>query len=192
MNDDDQIDFDDHRFHVPNWLATVGSILGGIIAPLLGFAALAGAIWLIVFLVQDVTDAPTEELDEYVAPAEFSASATSSLNLLPLNSEAADSSTTTEEVQLEPGDEPISDAAVVEELPPPVVEPVASEPQVVISETPTGYLNIRLEPNTSSEIIGRTVPGKRYDLIQKGTDWMLVDFGEFRGWVSAEYVTVED
>ena len=33
---------------------------------------------------------------------------------------------------------------------------------------------------------------KSIDLIQKGTDWMLVDFGEFRGWVSAEYVTVDE
>lgn len=65
--------------------------------------------------------------------------------------------------------------------------------EVLILDTPTGYLKIRKEPTTVSAEIGRATPGLKYELIStdEKTGWFNIAFDETKtGWVSSQYAKV--
>lgn len=61
--------------------------------------------------------------------------------------------------------------------------------QIEILNTETGTLNVRTEPNTSSEIITQVKPGEIYEFSEKSNDWYKIFLTDGKsGWVSAQYV----
>lgn len=60
--------------------------------------------------------------------------------------------------------------------------------QVLILQTPTGFLRVREDSTTSSREIGRVSPGEKYDLLEEGSGWYKIKFEESEeGWVSSQY-----
>ncbi len=64
--------------------------------------------------------------------------------------------------------------------------PLAQE--IRVTDTGTGFLNIREEPALGAAIIGRALPGETYQFLDKTDDWYLIIFSGQRGWVNAAYV----
>jgi hypothetical protein len=68
-----------------------------------------------------------------------------------------------------------------------------SPTEVVILETPTGFLRVREEPSTSAAEIGQVKPDENYKIIEKSEDgdWYKIEIGEEKeGWISSEYASV--
>lgn len=62
------------------------------------------------------------------------------------------------------------------------------KPYVLIKDTPTGFLRVRLEPSTSASEAGRVNPGEKYSLIDTKSSWYQIKFdGKNLGWVSGQY-----
>lgn len=66
--------------------------------------------------------------------------------------------------------------------------------QVMILDTPTGYLNVRSGPGTNYEKITQVKPGERYLLIShdQNAGWYQIRLSETQtGWVTGEYAEIE-
>ncbi|MBW7953406.1 MAG: SH3 domain-containing protein [Candidatus Dojkabacteria bacterium] len=63
---------------------------------------------------------------------------------------------------------------------------------VEITQTETGQLNVRENPNGSAPISGRVTPGQRFFVIERTTNgWIKLDLGDNKtGWVVASYTRV--
>lgn len=63
-----------------------------------------------------------------------------------------------------------------------------AKPYIVIKETPTGFLRVRMEPSTSASESGRVNPGDKYTIVDSKTGWYQITFdGTNTGWVSGQY-----
>ncbi len=63
-----------------------------------------------------------------------------------------------------------------------------AKPYVVIKDTPTGFLRVRMEPSTSASEAGRVNPGEKYSLLDTKNAWYQIKFdGKNLGWVSGQY-----
>ncbi len=82
-------------------------------------------------------------------------------------------------------------AAGVATTAPTTAAPAASQSaQVIIKETPTGWLRVRMEPNIAATEAGRVNPGEKYLLLEETEGWVKIKFKEnLAGWVSGSYVT---
>jgi hypothetical protein len=70
--------------------------------------------------------------------------------------------------------------------------PPANTKKLKISSTPTGFLNVREEPNTSSKILLQAKPGETYFYTQSKNGWYQITFSGLQsGWVNAQYVTLQ-
>lgn len=68
----------------------------------------------------------------------------------------------------------------------------ATIPRVVILDTPTGYLNVRSENSTGSDLIATVNPGETLDLISEEEGWYEVRLPSRKtGWISAIYARKE-
>lgn len=90
--------------------------------------------------------------------------------------------------------------------PEPTPQPVLSENtqnlgEIEILETGVGFLRVRSEPNTNSEVVGQVVPGEIYDVLEVNEDslWYKIkviletnegESSEIEGWVSGEFVVL--
>lgn len=62
------------------------------------------------------------------------------------------------------------------------------KPFVVIKDTPTGYLRVRLEPSTGATEAGRVNPGEKYTIMDSKNGWYQITYdGTNAGWVSGQY-----
>ncbi|MFC1622918.1 type II secretion system F family protein [Patescibacteria group bacterium] len=65
---------------------------------------------------------------------------------------------------------------------------------IVITETETGYLNVRDSGSVGEKIIGRVSPGDEYELIEEKDGWFHIvisiddEGGQVTGWVIGDYV----
>lgn len=60
--------------------------------------------------------------------------------------------------------------------------------QILILQTPTGFLRVRSDATTSAPEIGRARPGEKYDLIDEANGWYKIKFKEDQeGWISSQY-----
>jgi len=59
--------------------------------------------------------------------------------------------------------------------------------QVEILNTPTGTLNVRSSPNTSSSIITKVNPGETYELLEETAGWFKIKIASGEGWISSQY-----
>jgi hypothetical protein len=61
-------------------------------------------------------------------------------------------------------------------------------PQVLINETPTGWLRVRGGPGTSYEEVGRVEPGEKFNFLEEDSGWYKIEYEEGEeGWVSNDY-----
>jgi uncharacterized protein YgiM (DUF1202 family) len=56
--------------------------------------------------------------------------------------------------------------------------------------TPTVVLNVRAEPNSASTSLGKINPGDVYAVRGESNGWFQIDFNGGQGWVSGQFVTV--
>jgi hypothetical protein len=63
------------------------------------------------------------------------------------------------------------------------------KPFVVIKDTPTGFLRVRMEPSTGASEAGRVKPGEKYTYSDTDNGWYQIKYdGKNSGWVSGQYV----
>lgn len=61
--------------------------------------------------------------------------------------------------------------------------------QVLILDTPTGFLRVREESSISASEVGRVRPGEAYEVLDEKDGWIEIQFDdEKKGWISAQYV----
>ncbi len=104
-------------------------------------------------------------------------------------------------VQLKPGTSVIQTPLPTTALPtsstvisPPAPSPTKSPSQVVIQDTPTGFLRVRLTPVKGGIEVGQVKPQEIYQLIKTIDGWYQigVDFeSTSSGWISSEYARVK-
>ncbi|MFC1645109.1 type II secretion system F family protein [Patescibacteria group bacterium] len=87
-------------------------------------------------------------------------------------------------IEIEPSDE------IVEQQVDEVVSDVLG--RLVISETETGYLNVRSNSSVQGDVVGRVEPGEEYDFIEEDNNWYYIilsdDEERITGWVISSYV----
>ncbi len=60
--------------------------------------------------------------------------------------------------------------------------------KVLILNTPTGFLRVRVESNINSSIITTVAPGETYPLITEQSDWFQIKLPDGKtGWISTQY-----
>lgn len=61
-------------------------------------------------------------------------------------------------------------------------------PQVVIKDTPTGWLRVRTGPSLSATEAARVKPGEKYTLLEEESGWYKILYEEDKeGWISGRY-----
>lgn len=64
---------------------------------------------------------------------------------------------------------------------------------VVIQDTPTGWLRVREEPSISASEAAKVNPGGKYELIEEKQGWYKIFYSEGKaGWVSSQYAKKEE
>ena len=64
-----------------------------------------------------------------------------------------------------------------------------TKPYIVIKDTPTGFLRVRMDPSTSATEAGRVNPGDKFSIIDSQNGWYEIKYdGTNAGWVSGQYV----
>ncbi len=67
--------------------------------------------------------------------------------------------------------------------------PDPPKPFVLIKDTPTGFLRVRMEPSTSASEAARVNPGEKYTYFDTQNGWYQIKYdGKNTGWVSGQYV----
>lgn len=63
-----------------------------------------------------------------------------------------------------------------------------AKPYVLIKDTPTGFLRVRMEPSLSATEAAQVKPSEKYPYLDEKTGWFKIKYeGEKSGWVSASY-----
>lgn len=70
----------------------------------------------------------------------------------------------------------------------PTVQPTPVAAQILILNTPTGFLRVRRDPVVTSPEIGRVKPGESYPLLNEKEDWyeIILEDGK-NGWINSQY-----
>lgn len=101
-----------------------------------------------------------------------------------LSSQASVSATPTPELSETPGASPTKAATSSASI-----QPDPPKPFVVINDTPTGFLRVRMEPSTSASEAARVNPGEKYTYFNTENGWYEIKYdGKNSGWVSGQYV----
>lgn len=67
--------------------------------------------------------------------------------------------------------------------------PDPEKPFLVIKDTPTGFLRVRIEPSTSATEAARVNPGDKFTILDTQNGWYEIRYdGTSTGWVSGTYV----
>ncbi|MBI2430631.1 MAG: PEGA domain-containing protein [Candidatus Levybacteria bacterium] len=60
--------------------------------------------------------------------------------------------------------------------------------KVIILDTPTGFLRVRVSGSLSSSEVGRVTPGETFDLVEEKEGWFSIRLTDGKvGWVSSQY-----
>lgn len=87
----------------------------------------------------------------------------------------------------------LAESPEAQATPAPVLSEQVEIKEVLILDTPTGFLKVRKEPSTGSAEIGRATPGLKYELLStdEKTGWFNISFEEGKtGWVSNQYAKI--
>ncbi len=61
-------------------------------------------------------------------------------------------------------------------------------PFVILQDTPTGFLRVRMEASTGASEAARVNPGEKYTIVDSKDGWYEIEYdGTNSGWVSAQY-----
>ncbi len=81
-------------------------------------------------------------------------------------------------------------AQTIINTPSPMASPTPAGPQVIISQTPTGFLRVRATPSVAGAEIGQVKPGEVYPLVDENATWYQIQLPKgTKGWISATYAT---
>lgn len=70
---------------------------------------------------------------------------------------------------------------------------VLKKTQILIKETPTGWLRVREEPNIEATEAAKVNPGEKFDLIEEQEGWYKIEYTTGKtGWIYSEYASKED
>jgi len=62
------------------------------------------------------------------------------------------------------------------------------KPYVLIKDTPTGFLRVRVEPSTSATEAAQVKPGEKYPYLEEKSGWFKITYESGKvGWVSGAY-----
>ena len=59
--------------------------------------------------------------------------------------------------------------------------------QIIILNTPTGWLRVRKGAGTSYDEVGRVKPSEKYPFIEEKNGWYKIKLNDEEGWISAQY-----
>ena len=62
---------------------------------------------------------------------------------------------------------------------------------VIISDTPTGFLNVRTGPGTGYAKIGQVKPGEIFELVKEVQDWYEIKLSGGTGYVTKQYAKLK-
>ena len=69
---------------------------------------------------------------------------------------------------------------------PTVADP--AKPFIIIQDTPTGFLRVRMGPSVSATEAGKVNPGEKYTILDEENDWYEIEYDkEKTGWVTGQY-----
>ena len=85
--------------------------------------------------------------------------------------------------------EPVVDETTPEETP---AEPVSPYANIAIANKINSYLNVRKEPNSDSESVGKLYKNNAAVVLETIGDWYKITSGNVTGYIAAKYVTVGD
>lgn len=71
-------------------------------------------------------------------------------------------------------------------------EPTSPYANIAIANNINSYLNVRKEPNSDSEVLGKMYKNNAAVVLEQLGDWYKVTSGNVTGYVAAKYVTVGD
>lgn len=86
--------------------------------------------------------------------------------------------------------EPVVDETAPEEETP--AEPVSPYANIAIANNINSYLNVRKEPNSDSESVGKLYKNNAAVVLETVGDWYKITSGNVTGYIAAKYVTVGD
>lgn len=67
-------------------------------------------------------------------------------------------------------------------------QPEPTKPYIIIKDTPTGFLRVRMDPVVSATEAGRVNPGEKYSIVDTQNGWYEINYdGTNTGWVSGQY-----
>ena len=67
-------------------------------------------------------------------------------------------------------------------------KPDPIKPYVVIKDTPTGFLRVRMEPSTGATEAAQVKPGEKYSIVDTKNGWFEIKYdGTNAGWISGQY-----
>jgi SH3-like domain-containing protein len=68
-------------------------------------------------------------------------------------------------------------------------QPNPAKPYLVVKDTPTGFLRVRMEPSTSATEAARINPGDKFTILDTQNGWYQIRYDATNtGWVSGTYV----
>lgn len=68
-------------------------------------------------------------------------------------------------------------------------QPNPPKPYLVVKDTPTGFLRVRMEPGTSATEAARVNPGDKFTILDTQNGWYQIRYDTTNtGWVSGQYV----
>jgi hypothetical protein len=68
-------------------------------------------------------------------------------------------------------------------------QPNPPKPYLVVKDTPTGFLRVRMEPSTSATEAARINPGDKFTILDTQNGWYQIRYDTTNtGWVSGQYV----
>lgn len=72
----------------------------------------------------------------------------------------------------------------------PRVTSLPGQKQVLIKDTPTGWLRVRMEPSTTATEAAKVNPGEKFPLIDEQSGWLKIEYEIGKeGWVAGQYAT---
>lgn len=70
-------------------------------------------------------------------------------------------------------------------------QPVANK-MIEVTETPTGWLNVREGPGSTYSIITKILPGETYRLLEESSEWCKIEIKENEfGWATKKYLIIQ-
>jgi len=69
-------------------------------------------------------------------------------------------------------------------------QPEPKKPYVIVKDTPTGFLRLRMEPSTTATEVAKLNPGEKFTILSEESGWYELLYSPTQnGWASGQYLT---